>query len=723
MGGALELWGGIECTVARVGDRYVDQIQQSGHADRDDDLELMAETGIRTWRYPFLWERVAPDGLDQADWGWVSRRLDRMQALGLDPIAGLLHHGSGPRTTDLLDERFPEKLAEYADAVASRHPWVRKWTPVNEPLSTARFSALDGHWYPHTRTEPDFARAIVNECTAIALCMRAIRRHVPEAELVFTEDFCRQSSTPGMRRECQFRSDRRWLALDLVLGRVDGEHPFHRWLLERGVDRRRLDALVAEPTPIAVVGGNYYVTSDRFLDDHPERHPRWRRFMGSDGLYGETESVRCTAEGIVGHRSLLVEAWQRYHLPVAIAEVHLGCTREEQVRWLLEAWDAANLARQDGADVRAVTIWGAFGLIGWDKLAVQPGGTYEPGMFDIRSPKPRKTALCRVASALARGEDAEAAAPYGGAGWWRKPSRLLGHPPLPSIEPAGPRLPLPAARPARPLLVIGGGAVAREVVRAAELRGLMVSMPGRALDPTDPDAVAAELDKQPRPWAIFYAAGVRDRAAAEHDPFTTARLHAEVPGVLAEMAQARGIRLLTLSSALVVAGGPVGLEIERTESSPVRPIGVLGQAQAEGERRVGPLSLTLRCGLILGTDRQDDPLARGLEQLANGGRWVVPAHAPVALAHPLVHTALDLLIDGESGLWHLSHRKDYLALAQEAAKLAGFDTERVRAVPNDVPLLASERGPVLPAPGRALQAWLGDFPVGAPSATEMEVVS
>ena len=45
-------------------------------------------------------------------------------------------------------------------AVAARYPWVRDWTPVNKPLTTARFSALYGYWYPHTKDERLFWTAL-----------------------------------------------------------------------------------------------------------------------------------------------------------------------------------------------------------------------------------------------------------------------------------------------------------------------------------------------------------------------------------------------------------------------------------------------------------------------------------------------------------------------------------------------------------------------------------
>ena len=37
------------------------------------------------------------------------------------------------------------------------------WTPVNEPLTTARFSGLYGIWYPHASNEGAFWRALANQ--------------------------------------------------------------------------------------------------------------------------------------------------------------------------------------------------------------------------------------------------------------------------------------------------------------------------------------------------------------------------------------------------------------------------------------------------------------------------------------------------------------------------------------------------------------------------------
>jgi len=62
MNDRLELWAGPECTVNRVGDRYLDQMRSSGFDRRLDDIDRLASLGITRLRFPLIWERTAPDG-------------------------------------------------------------------------------------------------------------------------------------------------------------------------------------------------------------------------------------------------------------------------------------------------------------------------------------------------------------------------------------------------------------------------------------------------------------------------------------------------------------------------------------------------------------------------------------------------------------------------------------------------------------------------------------
>src|SRR5690606_35957264 len=73
----LELWGGVECTVNRVGDRYHDQLHASGHHHRPGDIDLLAGLGLKAVRYPVLWERTEP-ALGRRSFAWADARLARL---------------------------------------------------------------------------------------------------------------------------------------------------------------------------------------------------------------------------------------------------------------------------------------------------------------------------------------------------------------------------------------------------------------------------------------------------------------------------------------------------------------------------------------------------------------------------------------------------------------------------------------------------------------------
>ena len=50
--GGVELWGGAECTLHRIGDRFYDQCDRTGFTARLDDLDRFAALGIRALRFP-----------------------------------------------------------------------------------------------------------------------------------------------------------------------------------------------------------------------------------------------------------------------------------------------------------------------------------------------------------------------------------------------------------------------------------------------------------------------------------------------------------------------------------------------------------------------------------------------------------------------------------------------------------------------------------------------
>jgi hypothetical protein len=257
--------------------------------------------------------------------------------------------------------------------------------------------------------------------------MRAIRARIPGARFVHTEDVGRVLSTPQLCAQASYENERRWLSLDLLCGMVDRRHDCLQMLLQHGVSKTHLDELAAGEAAPDVVGVNYYVTSDRFLDHRTALYPPHLRGGNGRQAYADTEAVRVPLpEGLIGWGPRLREVWARYRRPIAVTEAHLGCAdADESVRWLNEAWETAHALRNEGIPVEAVTAWALFGLVDWDCMLREQRGRVEAGAFDIRPGRPCPTALATAVAGLARkGRIAHAC--LATAGWWRREDRTFG---------------------------------------------------------------------------------------------------------------------------------------------------------------------------------------------------------------------------------------------------------------------------------------------------------
>ena len=667
----IELWAGVEPSHVRVRDTYADQLVLTGHANRLCDLDRIAELGIRTVRFPLLWERTCPDG-KTFSWTFADERLDRLRELGIRPIVGLVHHGSGPRHTSLLEDSFVSGLATFAERVAERYPWVTDYTPVNEPLTTARFSALYGHWYPHARDDASFLRALLVQCRATRAAIRAIRRVIPQARLVQTEDLGTIYSMPELEYQARFENHRRFLSLDLLAGRVDQNHILLDFLLSNGASERELADFATDPCPPDIIGLNYYVTSDRFLDHRVEHYPP--HVCGGNGrhAYADVEAVRARTEGIAGHQAALELLWERYRTPLAITEVHLGAHPEEQIRWLNEAWTASIRARSRGADVRAVAVWSVFGAYDWDSLVTQLRGHYEPGAFDVRGDMVRPTALARVACDLAtNGETHHPLVEE--PGWWRRDERLL--------QPFR-REPIPPRTTSLPLLLTGAaGTLGRAIERICQRRCIrVVALSRRELDLSDTKAVRAAIDHH-RPWAVVNASGYVRVDDAETDRIRCFQTNVHAAVELARICEARRVHYATFSSDLVFDGTK---NTAYVESDATRPLNVYGQSKLAAELRVQevcPNALIVRTSAFFGPWDDANFLHHALTALRAGqtlraaNDWIVsPTYVP-----DLAEAVVTLLVDGCAGITHLASNGaiTWAELARSAAEMARLDASGV----------------------------------------------
>ncbi|HST92504.1 MAG TPA: family 1 glycosylhydrolase, partial [Brevundimonas sp.] len=625
---SLALWGGYECTVNRVGDQWFDQTMRSGHQDRAGDLDLFAGLGLRALRYPALWERISPETPEERDWRWTDERLPRIRELGMNPIVTLCHHGSGPRYTSLLDESFAPGLARHAQAVAERYPWITDWTPVNEPLTTARFSALYGYWYPHTLDESAFWVALLNEIDATRLSMKAIREVNPQARLVQTDDLGFCHATAPLQREADFQNERRWMGWDLLCGRVVPGHPLWERLVAAGLEAR-LQVIADDPCPPDIIGINHYLSSERLLDHRVGLHSHRSVADQATGVFEglefvDVDAIRHREAGVVGLKRLLREAWERYGIPIAVTECHNGATRDEQARWIVDVWGQAQELRAEGVDLRAVTAWSLLGAYDWNRMVTRFIGHYEPGVFDVRSGVPRPTLVSRVLESLAAGREPSSPV-LRTPGWWRRSALIDG-----ASEACPHRhevsLRDPGALPA--LMIVGADTtLGRLATLACEARGLhyAISENGSRLDL-----------RTCAPWAVIDA---RERQ--------------------------RG------------AGAPRTPDLCDASEAPCAVFAHKGATP----RLVAERTLILRCAPIYTPD-DNGPATMIVDRLLDGGSVTADPGRPwdAVYGPDVVDTALDLLLDGASGVFDLHAPESWseLDFARAVAAVVGCEPDLVR---------------------------------------------
>ncbi len=718
----LEMWGGLECTVNRVGNTYFDQLERNGHINRPSDIQRFAELGMRMLRYPIQWERIAPDGIEQANWSWADERLNLLRSVGITPIVGLIHHGSGPRSTSLVEPSFVEGFTQFAEAVARRYPWVEHYTPVNEPLTTARFSGLYGLWYPHARNHATFARILLNQCRATALAMQAIRRINPSAQLIQNEDIGKTFSTPLLAELADWDNERRWLTFDLLCGRLDRDHLMWNFLIASGVQETELEWFLEHPCPPDILGIDYYVTSERFFDEHLDRYPVELRTENKQYKYVDVEAVRVNTGSPLplGYYERMKETWERYHIPMAITEAHLGCTREEQLRWLVGAWSAAQALREEGVSVRAVTAWSLLGAFDWNSLVTRVTDFYEPGVFDVRGPHPRPTALAGVMRTLAAGKMPDHPV-LAQTGWWKRSDRFFYQSYLENISsvPTSYREYKPIGQ-ERPLLILEAGNSALGEVFARFCNGRCLPyqlVTQQEMDASDAFAIHMTLKKL-NPWAVISLAGSGSMQDETSDAEHLDRKYVRRASILADVCAQRNIPLVAFSSDLVFDGTR---QKPYVESDPVTPVSARGRMQAEMEEQIlrrCPSALVIRTGPLFSPWENSNfamtsHSIEGHSTSAVGQMMVSPTYVP-----DLVDACLDLMIDEERGRWHLANGgamswSDFAQRLGDSRNLRSANNIEDEAATRHAAdshihsrALQSERGQLLPTLDNALSRYL-----------------
>ncbi|MCA8831773.1 SDR family oxidoreductase [Hymenobacter pini] len=283
--------------------------------------------------------------------------------------------------------------------------------------------------------------------------------------------------------------------------------------------------------------------------------------------------------------------------------------------------------------------------------------------------------------------------------------------------------PTSSTTPQPPLLITGSnGTLGRAFRIICRIRGLeAVCLNHSALDITNTQAINKALDIH-QPWAVVNAAGYVRVDAAEAEAGQCYQQNTIGPALLAQACAARHIPLLTFSSDLVFDGQQRRAYLE---NDPARPLNVYGHSKLLAEQAVlarHPGALVVRTSAFFGAWDEHNFVHHALAAARLNRAFAAADNVVISPTYvpDLVNTSLDLLLDAERGIWHLTNEGTYTwaELARLAVRTAGLDTACVVAQPVSsfgwaaprpgFSALGSQQGVLLPSVESGLHRYLAD---------------
>ncbi|TDC01916.1 beta-glucosidase [Micromonospora fluostatini] len=187
------IWDTFSHTEGRVVEGHTGDVACDHYHRVAEDVRLMAELGLKSYRFSVAWPRVQPTGsgpANQQGLDFYRRLVDELLAHGIEPWL-TLYHWDLPQP--LEDEggwpardtagRFADYTRLVVDALGDR---VRYWTTLNEPWCSAFLGYSSGVHAPG-RTDPAAAvRAGHHLMLGHGLAVQALRAGRPDAEVGVT---------------------------------------------------------------------------------------------------------------------------------------------------------------------------------------------------------------------------------------------------------------------------------------------------------------------------------------------------------------------------------------------------------------------------------------------------------------------------------------------------------------------------------------------------------
>jgi beta-glucosidase len=176
------IWDTFSRTPGKVHHGHTGDVACDHYHRYADDVALMAELGLKAYRFSVAWPRIQPDGtgpVNPRGLDFYDRLTDALLDRGIDPIV-TLYHWDLPQTLQdrggWTNRETAEHFATYATAVHARlGDRIRTWTTLNEPWCSAYLGYGNGVHAPGERDPGAAFTAVHHLLLGHGLAARALR--------------------------------------------------------------------------------------------------------------------------------------------------------------------------------------------------------------------------------------------------------------------------------------------------------------------------------------------------------------------------------------------------------------------------------------------------------------------------------------------------------------------------------------------------------------------
>ncbi|WP_062381752.1 glycoside hydrolase family 1 protein [Demequina pelophila] len=346
----------------------------------DADLEMMAGTGMNSFRTSISWARVFPNGDDaepnEEALEYYDRLIDSIRAHGMEPVITVSHYEMPVDLTLRYDGWHSRELVDlfvkYCEVVLRRYAGKVKWWILVNQINLIKHESFNHLGVAADRVEDLWSakyQAIHHELLACAKATRIGREIDPEYRFGVMLAHGNQdpaSPRPEDRLAALQQNQMEYFFSDVALR---GEYPGYarRFFADRGIE---VTAQPGDLDDLAAGTADFFSFSYYFTRMVDAESWKTRSYLTNPHLEANEWGWEVNPTGL---RVALNEYWDRYQVPIMIAENGFGHRDEVgpdgtirddyRIAYMRDHLKAVRDAIADGVDVVGWYWWGPIDIV------------------------------------------------------------------------------------------------------------------------------------------------------------------------------------------------------------------------------------------------------------------------------------------------------------------------------------------------------------------------